>query len=230
MNRRAFIAGLGGAAAWPVVARGQQPEPMRRIGVLMNTPADSTEGHARVATFRQAMQQLGWVDGGNVRVDPFWGANDVDLTRRYVADLITLAPDILLASGTVSSVALAHATRLIPIVFVQVSDPVGAGLVDALPHPGRNITGFMNFEYSLSGKWLELLRQIAPHLMRAVVIRNPDNPAGIAQFGAIQALAQSLGLDVRPVNNRDKPDSRRALARHHRRSNHCGRHPRSARA
>src|SRR5947209_16274995 len=152
---------------------------MRRIGVLMNTAADNPEGQAGVAAFQQVLQQLGWTDGRNVQIDTRWGENNVDRDRRYAAELVALAPDIVLASGTLSVAALQHATRTMPIVFVQVSDRVGAGLVDTLARPGGNITGFMNFEYSLSGKWLELLKQIAPRLTRAAVVRNPANPASI---------------------------------------------------
>jgi putative tryptophan/tyrosine transport system substrate-binding protein len=184
LKRRKFITLLGGAAAWPLVARAQQGEPVRRIGVLMHTAADNPEGQEGVAALQQTLQKLGWTDGRNLRIDTRWGANDVDRDRQYAAELIALAPDLLVASGTVSAVAFQHATRIIPIVFVLVSDPVGAGLVDTLSRPGSNTTGFMNFEYSLSGKWLELLKQIAPGLTRAAVVRNPTNPASIAQFSA----------------------------------------------
>jgi ABC-type uncharacterized transport system substrate-binding protein len=212
IRRREFITLLGGAAAWPVAARAQQDERVRLIGVLMNTAAENPEGQAGVAAFQQALQKLGWTDGRNVRIDTRFGANDVDRDRRYAAELVALAPDILLASGTVSVTAFQHVTRIIPIVFVQVSDPVGAAVVDTLARPGGNITGFMNFEYSLSGKWLELLKQIAPRLTRAAVVRNPANPAAIAQFSAIQALAQSLGVEVSAVNVRDAGEIERAVA------------------
>jgi putative ABC transport system substrate-binding protein len=212
MKRREFITLLGGGAAWPLAARGQQLEPVRRIGVLMHTAADNPEGQAGVAAFQRALQKLGWTDGRNVRIDTRWGANDVDRDRQYAAELIALAPDLLLASGTVSAAALQHATRIIPIVFVLISDPVGAGIVETLSRPGSNTTGFMNFEYSLSGKWLELLKQIAPGLTRAAVVRNPANPASIAQFSAIQALAQSLGVEVSAVNVRDAGDIERVVA------------------
>jgi putative tryptophan/tyrosine transport system substrate-binding protein len=213
LKRREFITLIGGAAAtWPLAARAQQREPVRRIGVLMHTAADNPEGQAGVAAFQQALQKLGWTDGRNVRIDTRWGANDVDRDRQYAAELIALAPDLLLASGTVSTAAFQHATRIIPIVFVLISDPVGAGIVDTLSRPGSNTTGFMNFEYSLSGKWLELLKQIAPRLTRAAVVRNPANPASIAQFSAIQALAQSLGVEVSAVNVRDAGDIERVVA------------------
>jgi putative ABC transport system substrate-binding protein len=213
MRRREFIALLGGAAAaWPLAARAQQPEPMRRIGVLMNRAADDAEGQASVAAFQQALKQLGWSDGGNVRIDIRWSHNDIDLDRKYAAELVALAPDVILAAGTLSVAALQRVTRALPIVFVEVSDPVGAGVVDTLARPGGNVTGFMNFEYSLSGKWLELLKEIAPSVTRAAVLRDAVNPAGIAQFGAIQATAQSLGVEVNPVSIRDAAEIERSVA------------------
>ena len=213
MRRRDFITLMGGAAAaWPLAARAQQPEPMRRIGVLMNRAADQPEGQAEVAAFQKALQQLGWNDGRNVRLDIRWSANDVDLDRKYAAELVALGPDVVLANGTLSVAALQRVTRNLSIVFVGVSDPVGAGFVDSLARPGGNVTGFMIFEYSLSGKWLELLKQIAPSVTRAAVLRDSDNPAGIAQFGAIQAAAQSLGVEVSPVSIRDAGEIERAVA------------------
>jgi putative ABC transport system substrate-binding protein len=213
MRRREFVTLMGGAAAtWPLAARAQQGEPTRRIGVLMNRAADDPEGQASVAAFQQALQQLGWSDGRNVRIDIRWSHNDVDLDRKYAAELVALAPDILLAAGTLSVTALQRVTHTLPIVFVGVSDPVGAGVVDSLPRPGGNVTGFMIFEYSMSGKWLELLKQIAPSVTRAAVLRDAVNPAGIAQFGAIQATAQSLGVDVNPVSIRDAGEIERAVA------------------
>jgi putative ABC transport system substrate-binding protein len=213
IGRRQFISVLGGAAiAWPLAARAQQPEQMRRIGVLMNRAADDPEGQAGVAAFQQGLQQLGWSDGRNVRIDTRWSENDVDRDRRYAAELVALAPDVVLAGGTLSVAALQHITRTLPIVFVGVSDPVGAGFVDTLSRPGGNVTGFMIFEYSMSGKWLELLKQIAPSVTRAAVLRDAANPAGIAQFGAIQATAQSLGLEVNPVSIRDAGEIERAVA------------------
>jgi putative ABC transport system substrate-binding protein len=213
MRRRDFITLIGGAAAtWPLAAHAQQPEPMRRIGVLMNRAADDTEGQAGVTAFQHVLQQLGWSDGRNVRSDIRWSHNDVDLDRKYAAELVTLAPDVLLAAGTLSVTALQRATHTLPIVFVGVSDPVGAGVVDSLARPGGNVTGFMIFEYSMSGKWLELLKQIAPSVTRAAVLRDAVNPAGIAQFGAIQATAQSLGMEVNPVSIRDAGEIERAVA------------------
>ena len=153
MKRRKFITLLGGAAvAWPLAARAEQPEPMRRVGVLMNRAANDSEGQAFVAAFQQSMQQLGWIAGRNVQIDTRWGANDADRDRRYSAELVALAPDVILAAGILSAAALQHVTRTLPIVFVQVSDPGGAGIVDTLARPGGNVTGFMNFEYSLSVK------------------------------------------------------------------------------
>ena len=213
MRRRDFIKLIGSsAAAWPLAAHAQQPEQMRRIGVLMNRTADYPEGQASVAAFRQALQQLGWSDGRNVRIDIRWGVNDVERDRRDAAELVALAPEVILAGGTPSVTALQHITRSLPIVFVGVTDPVGAGLVNSLARPGGNVTGFMLLEYSSSGKWLELLKQIAPLVKRVGVLRDTANPAGIAQFGAIQGAAQSLGVDVSPVSVRDAGEIERAVA------------------
>jgi putative ABC transport system substrate-binding protein len=204
---------MGGAAAtWPLAARAQQPEPMRRIGVLMNRGPDDAEGQALVAAFQQAMQQLGWSDGRNMRIDVRWGANDVERDRKYAAELVALAPDVIVASGTLSATALQNVTRTLPIVFAQIADPVGAGLVDTLARPGGNTTGFMNFEYSLSGKWLELLKEIVPNMRRAAVLRDSGTPAGIGQFSAIQGAAQSLGVELSPVSIRDAAEIARAVA------------------
>jgi len=213
MKRREFVTLFGGAAvAWPLAAHAQQAAPMRRIGVLMNAAADDPEGQAGVAAFLQALQQLGWNDGRNARIDIRWGANDVELDRKYAAELVALAPDVVLASGTLSVAAVQRLSRILPIVFVRVADPVGAGLVDTLARPGGNVTGFMIFEYSLSGKWLELLKQIAPGVTRAAVLRDPANPAGIAQFGAIQSAAQSLGMEVSPISVPGAGEIERAIA------------------
>ena len=211
IRRREFITLLGGAAAWPPPARAQQPERMRRIGALMNRAADDPDGQARLAAFQHGLQQLGWTDGSNVRIDTRWGEDEVDRQRRDAAELVALAPDIVLASGTVSVAALQNVSRALPIVFAAVTDPVGAGFVDSLSRPGGNATGFMIYEYSLSAKWLELLKQIAPSVMRVAVLRNPVNPAGIAVFGAIQNAAQSLGVEVIPVSIRDG-ETERTLA------------------
>jgi putative ABC transport system substrate-binding protein len=212
MKRREFITILGGAAALPITARAQQAESMRRIGVLMNRAADDAEGQASVAEFQRGLQQLGWSDGRNVRLDVRWSHNDVDLNRKYATELNALAPDVIMAAGTLSVTAFQRVSQTLPIVFVGVSDPVGAGVVDSLARPGGNVTGFMIFEYSMSGKWLELLKQVAPGVTRAAVLRDAVNPAGIAQFGAIQATAQSLGVEVIPVSIRDAAEIERAVA------------------
>ena len=211
MKRREFITLIGGAAAaWPLGARAQNSKQVRRVGVLMNLPAN--DGQPGVTAFLQAMERLGWSNGRNVHIDIRWGANDLDRQRVYAAELVALAPEVILASGTLSVVALQHVTRTLPIVFVRVADPVGAGLVDNLARPGGNATGFMLFEYSLSGKWLELLKQIAPHVTRAAVLRDPANPSGAAQFAAIQAVARSLGAEVSPISDRDAGGIERAVA------------------
>jgi len=214
MRRREFITLLGGAAmTWPLAARAQQPDRMRRIGVLMNVPADTQWGQAYIAAFREALSKLGWSDGGNLRIDVRWGENDIERDRKYAMELVGLAPELVLASGTLSVAALRHVTRNLPIVFVQVSDPVGAGFVDSLARPGRNVTGFMIFEYGFSGKWLELLKQIAPSVTRAAVLRDSGNPAGIAQFSAIRAMASSLGVDVSPINVQRAGDNAQEIER-----------------
>jgi putative ABC transport system substrate-binding protein len=212
LKRRQFFAVFGGAATWPFAARAQQPEQVRRIGVLMNRAADDPEGQAGVAAFRQRLQQLGWADVSNVRIDTRWGADDVDRERRYAVELIALAPDIVLASGTMSVAALQNVTRTLPIVFVNVTDPVGSGLVDALARPGGNITGFMNFEYSFGGKLLEFLKQIAPNITRAAVVKTPASPVDNALFGAIQAGAPSIGVEVSTISVRDAGEIERAVA------------------
>jgi putative ABC transport system substrate-binding protein len=213
MRRREFIRLLGGTVAtWPLGARAQQPEQMRRIGVLMNRAADDPDGQARLATFKQALKQLGWNDGGNVRIDTRWGEDNVDRQGRAAAELMTLAPDVILASGTLSVVPLQRINRTLPIVFVAVVDPVGGGIVDSLARPGGNATGFLSFEYSLGGKWLDLLRQIAPSVTRVAVLRDPDIPSGIAMFGVIQSAAQLRGVEVSPVLMRDGGGIERAVA------------------
>jgi putative ABC transport system substrate-binding protein len=203
MKRRSFFSLVGGAAAWPLAARAQQGGGMRRIGALVPLAADDPEALGRITAFAQGLQQLGWSDGRNVRIDTRWHENDADRARRYAQELVALAPDILLADGTVSLGALQHVTRALPIVFVAVADPVGAGFVDSLSRPGGNITGFMGFEYGFSGKWLETLKQIAPQVTRAAVIRDPDTPVGIGQFSAIQAVAPPLGVEVTPIGVHD---------------------------
>jgi putative tryptophan/tyrosine transport system substrate-binding protein len=220
IRRREFVILLGGsaAAAWPIVARAQQPERMRRIGVLMNLAADDAEGQTRVAAFVQQLQQLGWTDGGNVRIDYRWGAIDAERIRRDVADLVAVAPDVVLASFIQGVAELQQVTRTVPIVFVTVVDPVGGGLVESLPRPGGNTTGFTLFEYGLSGKWLELLREIAPHVTRTVVLRDP-RASGSGQLGAIQGAAPSFGMELRPIDMRDAGGIERAVAAFARDSN-----------
>jgi putative ABC transport system substrate-binding protein len=213
MRRREFIGLLGGAAAaLPLAARAQQPEQMRRIGILMNRAADDPEGQARVGTFRQALEQLGWSEGRNVRIDIRWGEDIVERERKYAAELVTLAPDVILAGGTLSVAALQHVTRTVPIVFAGVGDPVGAGFVESLARPGGNTTGFMVYEYGLGAKWLELLKQLAPNVTRVAVLRDPDNSASVGTFGAVQAAAQSLRVEVNPVNVRDADEIKRGVA------------------
>ena len=216
MRRREFIALLGGAAvvplALPRAARAQQPERMRRVGVLMGPAADDPEGQARIAAFLQGLQQLGWTEGRNVRIDTRWATAKADNIRRYAAELIALAPDVILATGSAILAPLLQATRAVPIVFVHVPDPVGAGFVDSLAQPGGNATGFINFEYGISGKWLELLKEIAPGVTRAAVIRDAAITAGIGQWGAIQSVAPSVGVEVSPVNVHDAGEIERALA------------------
>ena len=213
MRRREFITLLGGAAAtWPLAARAQQPERMRRIGVLMDSAADDPEATGRIAAFLQGLQQLGWTEGRNLRIDIRWGGGDADHIRKHAAELAALAPNVILASGTATMGPLLQATRTVPIVFVNVADPVGAGFVDSLARPGGNATGFIQFEYGLSGKWLELLKQIAPGVTRAAVLRDAAITSGIGQFAVIQAVAPSIGMEVSPVNVRDPGEIERAVA------------------
>jgi len=213
MRRREFIALLGGAAAWPLAARAQQLGGMRRIGVLMASAADDSENQARMAAFLQGLAQLGWTDGRNVRIDTRWATTNADDLRRHAAELAALAPDVLVAAtGTATVAPLLQATRTLPIVFVVVVDPVGAGFVANLARPGGNATGFTMFEYGLSGKWLELLKQIVPSITRAAVLRDPAVASGIGQFAAVQAVAPSLGVELIPVDARDAPEIERAVA------------------
>jgi putative ABC transport system substrate-binding protein len=202
MKRREFVTLLGGAAAaWPLAARTQQSERMRRIGVLLNAPADDAEYQIWVGGFLQGLAQSGWIIGRNVRIDTRWAGSKADDIRRHASELVALAPDVILAHGDSTAGPLLAATRTVPIVFTVVADPVGGGLVDSLARPGGNVTGFMLFEYSLGGKWLELLKQIAAGVKRAAVLRDPSLPSGTGQFGAIQAVAPSLGMEVTPIKS-----------------------------
>jgi len=212
MRRRDFIKVIAGsAAAWPLAARAQQAERMRRIGVLMNVAADDPEGQARIAAFHQGLQEWGWTLGRNARIDVRWGAVDADSSRRYAAELVGLAPDVILASASAATAALQQTTRTIPIVFTTVADPVGAGFVETLAHPGGNITGFSLYEFTLSGKWLELLKEIAPGVTRAAVLRDAALGSGVGQYAIIQAVAPSLQVELRPIDVRDPGEIERAI-------------------
>ena len=222
MQRRTFITLLGAAGAvgaWPLAAGAQQPGKMRRIGVLMVLAADDPEGKVRLAAFVQRLQELGWTDGSNVRIETRWGGADAERYRRYAAELVALEPDVILAGGGSVLGPLRQATRTVPTVFVQVSDPVGAGLVQSLAHPGGNITGFMNLEYGSSGKWLELLKQLAPRVTRVAVLRDPANPVGLGQWGAMQSAAPALGLELSPVSVHDAGEIDRVVTAFARRPN-----------
>jgi putative tryptophan/tyrosine transport system substrate-binding protein len=210
MNRRELIAILGStAAAWPLGARAQQSERMRRIGVLTPLGEVDPEGQVRISAFLKALQQLGWTDGSNLRIDYRRTLGDAERTQRYAVELVALAPDVILAIGA-NVAALLQATSSVPIVFVAVPDPVGAGFVENLARPGGNATGFTTFEYSIGAKWLELLKEIAPNVKRAAVIRNTEEAAGTAQFAAVQAVAPALGVEVSPIGMRDMPEIERA--------------------
>jgi putative tryptophan/tyrosine transport system substrate-binding protein len=212
VKRRQFITLLGGAAAWPLAARAQQPERMRRIGVLQSLAANDPEGQARLAAFAQGLQQAGWTIGRNVQIDTRWAAGDAEGFRRYAAELVALAPDVILVVGAAGVGPLRQATRTVPIVFVNTSDPVGAGFVESLARPGGNATGFLLYEYGTSGKWLELLKEIAPRVTRVAVLRDSGLAAGTGQLGAIQAVAPSFGVELRPVDVRAAPEIERAVA------------------
>jgi putative ABC transport system substrate-binding protein len=221
LKRREFITLLGGAAVtWPLAARAQQADRVRRIGALIGAPsADNPDAQANIRAFLQVLQQLGWTDGGNVRIDIRWGAGNADDIRKYAAELAALAPDVIFASGTASVGPMLQATRTVPIVFANVADPVGAGFVDSLARPGGNASGFIQFEYSLSGKWLELLKQIAPGVTRAAVLRDPAITSGIGQFAVIQSVAPSVGVEVSAINVRDAGEIERAVTAFARSSN-----------
>jgi len=220
IGRRELLVALGGAAAtWPLAARAQQGERMRRIGVLQSLAADDAEGQARLAAFAQGLQQSGWIIGRNVRIDTRWAAGDAERIRRYAAELVALTPDVILVVGAPATGSLLQATRAVPIVFVNVPDPVGAGFVETLARPGGNATGFMNFEYGISGKWLELLKEIAPGVTRVAVLRDSALAAGSGQLGAIQSVAPSFKVELRPIDVRDVGEIERALAAFARASN-----------
>jgi putative ABC transport system substrate-binding protein len=212
VKRRAFIAALGGAAAWPVAARAQQPERVRHIGILDILGSDDPEAQERTKVFEQTLQQLGWTVGRNLKIETRQVGSDADRLRRYAAELVALAPDVIVSVGGLPVAPLQQATRTIPIVFVNAPDPVGAGFVQSMAHPGGNITGFLNFEYSMSGKWAELLKQIAPNVTRALVVRDPTSAAGIGQFAAVRSVAQSLGVELTPLNVRDTDEMERNVA------------------
>src|SRR5262245_22845925 len=211
MQRRQFIALLGGAAAIPLAARAQQSERLRRIGVLMNLDENDPETRARLAAFEQALQQFGWTPGRKVRIDYRFAGGDSATTRKQAEELVTLAPDVIVSTGSFSTGPLLQATHSVPVVFAIVPDPVGAGFVDSLSQPGGNATGFMQFEYGLSGKWLELLKEIAPSLARVIVLWDPAITSGIGQFTIIQSVATSVGVDVRPAKMRDAGEIERAI-------------------
>ena len=219
MKRREFITLLGAAVALPLAARAQESERVRRIAVLIPGTADDAEYQARMVAFLQGLQQLGWSDGRNVRIDIRYAAGDANLTPKYAAELIAFAPDVILAPGSTTVGPLLQATRTVPIIFATILDPVGAGFVDSLARPGGNATGFINFEYSIGAKWLELLKAIAPGVARAAVLRDAIITAGTGQFGAIQSAAPSIGVEVSPINVRDAGEIERAVTAFARSSN-----------
>ena len=212
MNRRSLLTLLGGAAAWPVAARGQQPERIRHIGIILPATTNDSEFQRRVEAFQQALQQSGWTIGRNVRIDIRWGEGNLDRIRKYAAELVELAPDVILAHGASVVEATLKLTRTVPIVFPIVGDPVGAGFVDSLARPGGNVTGFMSNEFSVGGKWLELLKEIAPRLSRVAVLRDSTQGSGTSQFAAIQAVAPSLRVEVNPINTRSAAQIESAIA------------------
>jgi putative tryptophan/tyrosine transport system substrate-binding protein len=210
VKRRDFIALLGGATSWPVAARAQQPERMRRIAVIMALAETDSQTQDRIAALKRSLQALGWFDGQNVKVELRSGSGAHNI-RDNISALLDLKPDVLLSAGTASLAQLVQTTRTIPIVFVNVADPVGAGYVESLARPGRNVTGILQAEYSLSGKWPELLKQFAPHLTRVAVIRDPTLTSGIGQFAVVQSVAPSLSLDVQPVDAREASEIERGI-------------------
>jgi putative tryptophan/tyrosine transport system substrate-binding protein len=220
VRRRDFIKVVGGSVAtFPLTTRAQQPKQIARIGVLMSAAAEDPEGQSRVAVFRQALQKLGWTEGQNVRIDVRWAAADAALERKFATELVSLTPDVILATASPTVAALQSATRTVPIVFAHSVDPVGAGFVDSLARPGGNATGFVLFEYGIAAKWLELLKEIAPNVARVAVLRDPAIASGIGQFGAIQSVAPSFGVELTPVNVRDAGEIERAISAFARPSN-----------
>ena len=212
MRRREFIAGLGTAAAWAMAAQAQQPAQMQRIGALLNLSSEDPESLSRVTAFAQGLQQLGWSDGRNVRIDFRWSAGDVERARRYAKELLELRPTVVVASGDGAAIAAHQVIRTEPIIFANVGDPIATGLVESLARPGGNATGFMNFEYGLSAKWLEFLRQIAPHVRRVAVLRDPTSAGNSGQVGALQAAAPTLGVELTQVDNRNAEAIERGVA------------------
>ena len=211
VRRREFITLLGSAVALPLAARAQQPGSIRRIGVFANLPENDPESLLHIAAFAQGLASLGWTIGRNVQIDYRWGEGDADRVRRNAAELVALAPEVILAHGSTQLGPLLQATRSVPVVFVTVTDPVGGGFVASLARPSGNATGFMDFEYGLSGKWLELLKQIAPHMTRAAIIRDPTSPTSIGQLGAIRSAAPSFGVEMVPIDVRDAGELERAI-------------------
>ena len=212
MRRREVIAALGAAAAWPLAARAQQGERVRRISVLLNAGAHDPEYQAWLGTFLQGLELLGWNSGRNVQIDTRWATADAAEIRRHAAELAALAPDVILASGGSTIAPLLQATRTVPVVFPVTTDPVAAGFVESLARPGGNATGFMNFEYNIGEKWLELLKEMAPSMTRVAVLLDPGLPSGPAQFNIVQAAASSLRMEVNPVNMRDPSEIERGVA------------------
>jgi len=207
IERRKFLATLGGAAAWPLASRAQQPERMRRLGVLSALLKDDPESVARRAVFEQALQALGWTAGRNLRIDYRWTGNDRAVIQKFATELVALAPDVILTSGNFIMAPMLQAARTIPIVFTQVIDPVGSGFVESMARPGGNVTGFTQFEYSLAGKWLELLKEIAPRVTRVAVLRDPTRGPGIGQFAVIQAMAPTHAVELTPIDAVDPAES-----------------------
>jgi len=211
MRRREFMAGLAGVVTSPLVARAQQGERPRRVAILMTLGEDDAQGQRRVKAFVQALEGLGWIEGRNIIFERRWGAGDVDRSQKFAAEIVALGPDAILAPGSVTVGPLLQATRTIPIVFVHVPDPVAAGFVDSLARPGGNATGFTQFEFGITGKWLSLLKEMSPAMSRAGVLRDPALTTSVAQFAAMQAVAPSLGIELIPLNTRNVGDIERSI-------------------